>query len=61
MLIGDKKQALARALTGALAGVAAHVLLGYLMGSFSVFGPAHFNGFRFPYCNFPYEIEPLGP
>lgn len=60
MLIDDKKQALIRALIGAAAGVALHVLLGYLMGCFSLFGPASFSGFRFPYCNFPYEIEPLG-
>ena len=39
-----KRQWLCRILTGALAGVAAHVLLGYVLGSFSLFGPARFTG-----------------
>ena len=55
-----KKQWLPRALIGGCVGIAAHVLLGYLLGSFSLFGPSHFSGFIFPYCNFPDEIEPLG-
>lgn len=55
-----KKQWLPRALIGGCIGVAAHVLLGCLLGSFSLFGPAQFSGFVFPYCNFPREIEPLG-
>ncbi len=55
-----KKQWLIRILAGALSGAAAHTLLGYLLGSFTLFGPAHFTGFVFPYCGFPYEIEPLG-
>lgn len=55
-----KRQWLCRILIGALAGIAAHLLLGYLLGCFSLFGPAHFSGFVFPYCNFPREIEPLG-
>ncbi|MCI9368422.1 MAG: DUF3021 family protein [Oscillospiraceae bacterium] len=55
-----KRQWLCRILTGALAGVAAHVLLGYVLGSFSLFGPARFTGFVFPYCGFPREIEWLG-
>lgn len=55
-----KKQWLPRALIGGCTGAAAHVLLGYLLGCFSLFGPAHFSGFVFPYCNFPREIEPLG-
>ena len=55
-----KKQWLPRALIGGCIGVAAHVLLGCLLGSFSLFGPARFSGFVFPYCNFPREIEPLG-
>mgnify|MGYP002510110222 CR=1 FL=1 len=55
-----KRQWLVRALIGALAGAAAHVLLGYVMGSFSIMGPAHFRGFVFPYCGFPYEIEWAG-
>ena len=55
-----KRQWLPRALIGGCVGIAAHVLLGYLLGSFSLFGPAQFSGFVFPYCNFPREIEPLG-
>ena len=55
-----KRQWLVRTLAGAGAGVAAHLLVGYLLGSFSLTGPAHFSGFVFPYCNFPREIEPLG-
>lgn len=60
MLIDDKRQALYRALIGAAVGVALHVLLGYLLGCFNLFGPAHFDGFRFPDCGFPYEIEWAG-
>lgn len=59
-MTNTKKQWLVRALVGALAGVAAHVLLGYILGSFSILGPSHFRGFVFPYCGFPYEIEWLG-
>lgn len=59
-MTGTKKRWLIRALAGVAAGVAAHVLLGYVMGSFSLFGPAHFRGFVFPYCGFPYEVEALG-
>ena len=55
-----KRQWLCRILIGALAGIAAHLLLGYLLGCFSLFGPAHFSGFVFPYCNFPRVLEPLG-
>ncbi len=60
MLIDDKKQAMLRILAGGLIGIAAHILLGYCLGSFSLFGPSHFNGFVFPYCGFPYEFEWLG-
>ena len=55
-----KRQWLVRTLAGAGAGVAAHLLVGCLLGCFSLTGPAHFSGFVFPYCNFPREIEPLG-
>ena len=47
-----KRQWLVRAAAGALAGVAVHLLLGYLLGCFSLFGPAHFRGFQFPDCGF---------
>ena len=55
-----KRQWLCRILIGALAGIAAHLLLGYLLGCFNLFGPASFSGFVFPYCNFPRMLEPLG-
>ncbi len=45
-----KKYWLPRGLIGVLIGIAAHVLLGYLLGCFSLFGPAHFTGFQFPDC-----------
>lgn len=55
-----KGQWLVRAAIGAGAGVASHVLLGYILGSFNIMGPARFNGFIFPYCGFPCEIEWAG-
>ena len=60
MLTDNKKQMLIRAFIGGCIGVALHVLLGYLLGCFTLFGPSHFTGFEFPYCNFPYELEWLG-
>jgi len=60
MLIDDRRRALFSVLLGAALGVAAHFLLGYLLGSFSLFGPSHFSGFVFPTCNFPRELEGLG-
>lgn len=56
-----KKHWLPRALTGALIGVALHVLLGYLLGCFSLIGPARFSGFRFPDCNLYRFFGPGGP
>ena len=47
----EKRQWLTRILLGALAGVAAHLLLGLLLGSFSLLGPSS-GGFRFPDCGF---------
>ena len=55
-----KNQWLPRAFIGGCVGVALHVLLGYLLGCFNLFGPAHFTGFRFPDCGVPYAFEPLG-
>ena len=55
-----KNQWLPRAFIGGCVGVALHVLLGYLLGCFNLFGPAHFTGFRFPDCGFPDGLEPLG-
>lgn len=60
MLLDDKRAALRPVLLGVLLGVAAHLLLGYCLGSFSLFGPSHFTGFQFPTCNFPLELESLG-
>ena len=56
----NRKRWLVRSLIGGCVGVAFHVLLGYLLGCFTLTGPAHFTGFRFPYCNFPYKLETLG-
>lgn len=60
VLFGDKRQALRRALAGAAVGVALHLLLGYLMGCFSLFGPFSFRGFYFPNCGVHYQWETLG-
>ena len=60
MLFDNRTQALRRALAGGLVGVAAHLLLGYLLGSISLFGPARFRGFVFPNCNFRFQPEWLG-
>ena len=61
--MSNKQQWLVRVLIGGVLGAAAHVLLGYLMGSFSLFGPGHFTGFVFPDCRFSswnYHLEWLG-
>ncbi len=47
-----KRQWLPRVLIGGCIGIAAHLLLGYLLGCFNLFGPAYFRGFRFPDCGF---------
>lgn len=60
MLFDDKRSAGKRMVLGALIGLAAHLLLGYLLGCFSLIGPSRFTGFVFPSCNFPYSIEWLG-
>ena len=60
MLFDNRPQALRRALAGGLVGVAAHLLLGYLLGSIPLFGPARFTGFVFPNCNFRFQPEWLG-
>ena len=60
MLFDNRTQALRRALAGGLAGVAAHLLLGYLLGSIPLFGPARFTGFVFPNCDFRFQPEWLG-
>ncbi len=58
-MANTKRQWLIRALAGALAGIAAHILLGYALGCFSPIGPASFSGFRFPDCNL-YRFFGLG-
>lgn len=61
--MSNKPQWLVRILIGGVLGAAAHVLLGYLMGAFSLFGPGHFTGFVFPDCRFSswnYHLEWLG-
>ena len=60
MLFDNRTQALRRTLAGGLVGVAAHLLLGYLLGSIPLFGPARFTGFVFPNCNFRFQPEWLG-
>lgn len=58
-----QKQWIVRIVTGGLLGIAAHMLLGYALGCFSLMGPARFTGFRFPDCNFSswnYCLEWLG-
>lgn len=47
-----KRQWLPRVLIGGCIGIAAHLLLGYLLGCFNLFGPACFRGFQFPDCGF---------
>ncbi len=47
-----KRQWLPRVLIGECIGIAAHLLLGYLLGCFNLFGPACFRGFQFPDCGF---------
>lgn len=60
MLFVEKRQALFPILLGAALGVAAHVLVGYCLGCFSLFGSSRFTDFLFPTCGFPYELEWLG-
>lgn len=55
-----KKNWLPRILIGGAAGIALHLLLGYLLGCFTLFGPSRFTGFVFPFCGFPYHLEWLG-
>ena len=58
-----KKQWIIRMITGGAAGVALHMLLGYLLGCFQLIGPSEFTGFRFPDCNisaYNYKLEWLG-
>ncbi len=57
----SQKSWLVRTLLGAALGVAAHVLLGYCLGTFRfAFTATRFTGFVFPNCNFPHELEGLG-
>jgi len=55
-----QKSWLVRLLLGAALGVAAHVALGYFLGTFNLLGPSHFTGFVFPNCGFSQELEGLG-
>ncbi|OUN03690.1 hypothetical protein B5G43_15085 [Flavonifractor sp. An92] len=60
MLFDNRRQALHRALAGALAGVAAHLLLGCLLGAPFPFVSPGFPGIVFPNCNFCFTPEWLG-
>lgn len=53
MLFDDKKQALCRIAVGAVAGVAVHVLLGYVLGTLGFFGDRWAAVFSSPTCSFP--------
>lgn len=53
MLFDDKKQALYRIAVGAVAGVAVHVLLGYVLGTLGFFGDRLAAVFSSPTCSFP--------
>ncbi|NJE74120.1 DUF3021 family protein [Pseudoflavonifractor sp. SW1122] len=53
MLFDDKKQALCRIAVGAVAGVAVHVLLGYVLGTLGFFGDRLAAVFSSPTCSFP--------
>ena len=59
MILDNKKQALYRALIGALAGLGAHVLLGRLLGG-AVTGEAAALQFSFPDCGFAPPWEKAG-
>lgn len=53
MLFDDKKQALYRIAVGAVAGVAVHVLLGYVLGTLGFFGDRLAAVFSSPTCSVP--------
>ena len=53
MLFDDKKQALCRIAVGAVAGVAIHVLLGYVLGTLGFLGDRLAAVFSSPTCSFP--------
>lgn len=53
MLFDNKKQALCRIAVGAVAGVAVHVLLGYVLGTRAFLGPEIAAVFICPTCSFP--------
>jgi hypothetical protein len=59
----EKRAGLLRMAVGALAGLILHLLLGCLLGCFSLTGPVHFTGFIFPDCNISrwnFHLEWLG-
>ena len=60
MLFDDKKQALYRIAVGAVAGVAVHVLLGYVLGTLGFFGDRLAAVFICPTCSFPPPFEGCG-
>ena len=60
MLFDDKKQALCRIAVGAVAGVAVHVLLGYVLGTRAFLGPEVSAVFSYPTCSFPPPFEGCG-
>lgn len=60
MLFDNKKQALCRIAVGAVAGVAVHVLLGYVLGTRAFLGPEIAAVFSSPTCSFPPPFEGCG-
>lgn len=60
MLFDNKKQALCRIAVGAVAGVAVHVLLGYVLGTLGFFGDRLAAVFSSPTCSFPPPFEGCG-
>ena len=60
MLFDDKKQALCRIAVGAVAGVAIHVLLGYVLGTLGFLGDRLAAVFSSPTCSFPLSFAGWG-
>lgn len=60
MRFDDTKQAQRRITLGALAGIAVHFLLMYVLGTLAFFGPEVSAVFSYPTCSFPPPFEGCG-
>ena len=60
MFFDNKKQALCRIFLGAAAGIAVHILLGYILGKLAFLGPNLSAVFSSPTCSFPPPFEGWG-